>query len=179
MRNLPATHIGRLISHDQALFSVKSASGALSLGVALLLSLTALGACAADDLADGGLRMTPEELIWKPGRVPGHEIAPLIGDSSKPGPYVERVKFPANSTSQAHSHPESRMYTVISGTWYVGYGDKFDAAKLKALPAGSFYTEPANVSHFSQIKGDGVVVQIVGNDPTSTRFVDPADAPKK
>ena len=59
------------------------------------------------------------------------------------------------------------------------YGDKFDAAKLKALPAGSFYTEPANVSHFSQIKGDGVVVQIVGNGPTATRFVDPADAPKK
>ena len=182
MRNLPATHIGRLISNDRALSSIKPASGALSpvsLGMALLLSLTALGACAADDLADGGLRITPEELIWKPGRVPGHEIAPLIGDSSKPGPYVERVKFPANSTSQAHSHPESRMYTVISGTWYVGYGDKFDAAKLKALPAGSFYTEPANVSHFSQIKGDGVVVQIVGNGPTATRFVDPADAPKK
>ena len=79
MRNLSATHIGRLISNDLALSSIKSVTRALrpaSLGVALLLSLTALGACAADDLADGGLRMTPEELIWKPGRVPGHEIAP-------------------------------------------------------------------------------------------------------
>ena len=182
MRKLPATHIGRLIRNDRALSSFKSVTGAINLahlGAALVVSLTVSGAYAADELPEGAVRITSEELVWKPGRVPGHEIAALIGDSSKPGPYVERVKFPANSTSQAHSHPESRMYTVISGTWYVGYGDKFDAAKLKTLPAGSFYTEPANVSHFSQIKGDGVVVQIVGNGPTATRFVDPADAPKK
>jgi quercetin dioxygenase-like cupin family protein len=145
----------------------------------LALSLTAWGACAADELPEGALRITTDELIWKPGRVPGHEIAALIGDSTKPGPYVERVKFPANSISQAHSHPEARAYTIISGTWYVGYGDKFDPAKLKALPAGSFYTEPANVNHFSQIKEDGVVVQITGGGPTATRFFDPAHAPKK
>ena len=146
---------------------------------ALALSLTAAGVCAADDLPEGGVRITTDELTWKPGRVPGHEIAPLIGDSTKPGPYVERVKFPPNSISQAHSHPESRMYTIISGTWYVGYGDKFDPAKLKTLPAGSFYTEPANVNHFSQIKDDGVVVQIVGNGPTATRFFAPPAATSK
>ncbi len=145
----------------------------------LALCLTVSGACVADELPEGAFRITTEELKWKPGRVPGHEIAPLIGDSTKPGPYVERVKFPANSVSQAHSHPESRMYTVISGTWYVGYGDKFDPSKLKALPPGSFYTEPANVTHFSQIKDDSVVVQIVGNGPTATRFFDLANAPAK
>jgi hypothetical protein len=133
----------------------------------------------ADDLPDGAVRMTGDELKWKPGRVPGHEIAPLIGDSSKPGPYVEWVKFPANSISRAHSHPEDRTYTAISGTWHVGYGEKFDAGKLKALGAGRFHTEPANVNHFSQIKDEGVVVQISGTGPTATRFVDPAHAPKK
>ena len=133
---------------------------------ALALNLTVSSAYAADDLPEGALRITTDELVWKPGRVPGHEIAALMGDSTKPGPYVERVKFPPNSISHAHSHPESRAYTIISGTWYVGYGDKFDAAKLKALPAGSFYTEPANVNHFSQIKEDGVVVQIVGVGPS-------------
>ena len=145
---------------------------------ALALGLTVSGAT-ADDLPEGALRITTDELVWKPGRVPGHEIAALIGDSTKPGPYVERVKFPANSISQAHSHPESRTYTIISGTWYVGYGDRFDPAKLKTLPAGSFYTEPANVNHFSQIKEDGVVVQIVGVGPSATRFFEAANAPKK
>jgi quercetin dioxygenase-like cupin family protein len=147
--------------------------------VGLALNLGLLSNCVADDLPEGAFRITSAELQWKPGRVPGHEIASLVSDSSKPGAYVERVKFPANSISQAHSHPESRAYTVISGTWYVGYGDKFDPSKLKALPAGSFYTEPANVSHFSQIKDEPVVVQIVGVGPTATRFVDPAHAPKK
>ena len=151
----------------------------LTLATGLALSLSAFTAWAADELPGGAVRITTEELKWRPGRVPGHEIAPLIGDSSKPGPYVERVKFPPNSTSQAHSHPEDRTYTVLSGTWYVGYGDKLDPARLKALPAGSYHTEPANVSHFSVIKDEGVVVQITGTGPTATRFVDPAHAPKK
>lgn len=145
----------------------------------LALSVTVFGAYGADDLPAGAVRITAEELKWGPGRVPGLEIAHLIGDSTKAGPYVERVKFPANFTVQGHSHPEDRTYSVISGTWYVGYGDKLDPAKLKALPAGSFHTEPANVSHFVVTKDVGAVVQITGNGPTATRFVDPAHAPKK
>jgi hypothetical protein len=61
----------------------------------------------------------------------------------------------------------------------VGYGEKFDPAGLKMLPAGSYYTEPSNVNHFSVTKDDGVVVQITGIGPTATHFVDPAHAPKK
>lgn len=131
------------------------------------------------DLPPGALRITPDELRFGPGRVPGHEIAPLIGASNKPGAYVERVRFPANTTSQAHSHPEDRTYTVISGTWYVGYGDTYDPAKLKALPPGSFYTEPANVAHFSLTKDEPVLVQISGNGPSATRFVDASQAPRR
>jgi len=138
---------------------------------ALALGASLTNACAADDLPSGAVRITSDELQWKPGRVPGHEIAPLMGDSTRSGPYVERVKFPPNSVSQPHTHPEDRTYTVISGTWYIGYGDTFDASKLKALPAGSYHTEPANVSHFSMIKEEGVVVQITGQGPTATRFI--------
>jgi quercetin dioxygenase-like cupin family protein len=134
---------------------------------------------AQTDLPSGGMRITPDELRFGPGRVPGHEIAPLIGASNKPGAYVERVRFPANTISQAHSHPEDRMYTVISGTWYVGYGDSYDPAKLKALPPGSFYTEPANVPHFSLTKDEPVLVQISGNGPSATRFVDASQAPRR
>ena len=157
---------------------MKTSGHAHLIGV-LVLSLTAWSAMAADDLPPGAVRITIDELKWRPGRVPGHEIAPMIGDSRQPGPYVERVKFPANSVSQAHSHPEDRTYTVISGTWYVGYGDKLDPAKLKALPPGSYHTEPANVNHFSVIKEEGVVVQITGSGPTATTFVAPVEAAKK
>jgi hypothetical protein len=61
----------------------------------------------------------------------------------------------------------------------VGYGDKLDPAKLKALPAGSFHTEPANVSHFVVTKKEGAIIQVTGVGPTATKFVDPAHAPKK
>jgi quercetin dioxygenase-like cupin family protein len=151
----------------------------VNLVTGLALSLIALVAYGADDLPKGAVRITSDELKWGPGRVPGQEIAPLIGDSTKPGPYVQRVKFPPNYTLQSHSHPEDRTYTVISGTWYVGYGDKLDLAKLKALPAGSFHTEPGKVSHFLVTKETNVIVQITGIGPTTTDFVDPAHAPKK
>ncbi len=154
-------------------------SGLAHLLGALVLGVAAWSALAADDLPADAVRITVDELKWRPGRVPGHEIAPMIGDSRQPGRYVERVKFPANNVSQAHSHPEDRTYTVISGTWYVGYGDKLDPAKLKALPPGSYHTEPANVNHFSVIKEEGVVVQIAGSGPTATTFVTPLEAAKK
>lgn len=151
----------------------------VNLVAGLVLSLTVLGAYGADELPMGAVRITAEELKWGPGRVPGQELAPLVGDGTKPGPYVQRVKFPPNYVLQAHSHPEDRTYTVISGTWYVGYGDKLDPAKLKALPAGSFHTEPANVSHFVVTKNEGAIIQVTGTGPTATNFVDPAHAPKK
>jgi quercetin dioxygenase-like cupin family protein len=150
----------------------------LAISASVTLSLVP-AALAQADLPPGAMRITPDELRYGPGRVPGHEIAPLIGASNKPGAYVERVRFPANAISQAHSHPEDRTYTVISGTWYVGYGDTYDPAKLKALPPGSFYTEPANVTHFSLTKDEAVLVQISGNGPSATRFVDGAQAPRR
>ncbi len=134
----------------------------------------------AQELPAGAVVLTPGELVWKPQEVPrGSEIAALIGSRSKPGPYVDRVKFPPNFTHYPHSHPDDRTYTVISGIWYVGFGDKLDPAKLKALPAGSFHTEPANVSHFAITKEEGATVQMTGTGPTGTKFVDPAHAPQK
>ena len=71
-----------------------------------------------------------------------------------------------------------RSYTVLSGTWYIGFGEKFDESKLIALPPGSYYTEPANKPHFVLTK-EAVVVQIGGTGPTAVKFFDPAHEPKK
>ena len=145
----------------------------LATAVAAMLCVAHQPLTAQAEQPPGALRLTPEELRWGPGRVPGHDIAPLIGASNKPGAYVERVRFPAQTTSPPHSHPEDRSYTVLSGTWYVGFGDTLDTAKLKALPPGSFYTEPANVPHYWVTQGEAVVVQISGQGPSGTRFVKP------
>lgn len=135
----------------------------------LLAQASALG----DELPAGAIKVKPDELKWKPSpRVAGLENADIIGDSNKPGDYVLRVRFPANFQVKPHSHPENRSYTVISGTWYIGWGKTFDAAKLIGLPPGSFYTEPANAPHFVATRDEPVVVQITGTGPTATHAAD-------
>jgi len=72
-----------------------------------------------------------------------------------------------------------QVATVISGTWHIGYGEKFDEAKLKALLPGSFYTEPPNRPHFAETGDEAVVVQITGSGPSSTDYVDPTQDPRR
>ena len=119
---------------------------ALVLGGAIALAFSPM---AAGTSPETGLSLTPEQMNWEPNpRVPGLGVARIIGSGGDSGPYVYRVKFPKGRVVQAHSHPDDRLYTVISGTWYIGWGTTYDESKLTALPAGSFYTEPAGAPHF-------------------------------
>ena len=125
---------------------------------------------------------TPAEMKWGSQgglALSGMEQATLVGNPAEPGPYTVRLKFPAGYKLAPHVHPDSREVTILSGTWYTGYGEKFDATALKALPAGSFYTEPPNGNHFAMTKGDGVTLYITGTGPTGTAYVNPADDPTK
>ncbi len=124
----------------------------------------------ADEVPAGAVLVKPGEIKWKPStRVAGLENADLVGDSSKAGDYVMRVRFPANFVNKPHTHPENRTYTIISGTWYIGWGETYDPQRMIALPPGSFYTEPANVPHFVATREEPVVVQITGVGPTATK----------
>ena len=68
---------------------------------------------------------------------------------------------------------------MITGTWFLGDGDAVDPAQRKALPPGSFYTKPANRTHFAETRDEPVIVQITGIGPSSTRCVDPATDPRR
>src|SRR5512145_1947823 len=96
------------------------------------------------------------------------ETAKVIGDQAKPGPYLYLTKPRAapSAANRPHTHPDTRTYTVIAGTWYVGFGEQFDESKLIALKPGSVYTEPAGVPHFVVIKDEGTIVQISGTGPS-------------
>src|ERR1700742_5049103 len=104
----------------------------------------------------------------------------LSGDPTKAGFYSILLFVPAHTTIQAHSHHDDRMATVVSGTWYFGYGDHFDGKSLKRLPPGSVYSEPGGTSHnhFARTEKDSVIVHICGFGPTDTRYFNPADEPK-
>jgi uncharacterized RmlC-like cupin family protein len=81
--------------------------------------------------------------------VGGIETIVLKGNQVQAGVYTIMLRVPAHTRIAAHSHRDHRVATVISGTWHIGYGDTFDEAKLKALPPGSFYTEPPSRNHFA------------------------------
>ncbi len=64
------------------------------------------------------------------------------------------------------------MVTVIEGTWYLGEGERFDPAKLKGYPPGSFIVIPAGVPHFVAAKEGGVIVQLSGSGKFSTHYLE-------
>jgi hypothetical protein len=95
------------------------------------------------------------------------------------GLYTILLKVPANTKIAAHLHPDDRVASVVSGTWYFGYGDVFDKSKLKKLPPGGIYTEVENQNHFAMTGKDPVVVAITGYGPSGVTYVNPADDPQK
>jgi len=96
------------------------------------------------------------------------EIAYLVGARNKPGLYIELVKWPPQATAKAHSHPDDRYVMVLSGTFYHGHGNKFDAAKLEKRSTGTFFSEPGGVAHFGATKDEGCVLYFVGTGPSRT-----------
>jgi hypothetical protein len=76
----------------------------------------------------------PEDIVWKPfPAFPSSvRLAAVVGQPSEPGPYVVRVKVPTGVKLMPHKHPEDRVYTVMSGVFYIGLGARFDADGLKA-----------------------------------------------
>src|ERR1700753_1688138 len=67
----------------------------------------------------------PDDIDWKPFPAfpPAVRLAVMVGEPSQPGPYVIRVKAPGGTKLMPHRHPEDRIYTVMSGVFYIGLGD--------------------------------------------------------
>jgi quercetin dioxygenase-like cupin family protein len=122
----------------------------------------------------------PEDVEWKPFAAfpPSALLAVVVGHPSEPGPYVTRVKVPRGVKLMPHRHPEDRVYTVISGVFYIGLGDQFNADKLEAYPPGAVVVLPGNTSHFHWAKSSEYVTQITANGPLGMEYVNPADDPR-
>jgi quercetin dioxygenase-like cupin family protein len=95
-----------------------------------------------------------------------------LGDSSQGGAWIDRVKIPAGGRILAHTHSHDELVTVIEGVWYLGEGEKFDAAKLNGYPQGSFIIIPAGVPHFVAAKEGEVIVQLSGAGKFDTDYLE-------
>ena len=55
---------------------------------------------------------------------------------------------------------------MLSGNYHFGLGEQWDESKLRAYPAGTFFSEPKGTPHFVWAKDGEVIVQFTAMGPT-------------
>jgi hypothetical protein len=109
----------------------------------------------------------PAQIKWT-GTPEVSEQAVLYGDLNKPGLYIYLVKWHPHHMSRPHFHPNDRFITVLSGTWWVGTGSKYDPDSTVAIPAGSFVTHYGKQIHYDGAKEGDALLEIVGEGPATS-----------
>jgi quercetin dioxygenase-like cupin family protein len=102
----------------------------------------------------------------------GIQGAWVLGAEQAPGHYILRVKLSSGTIIPPHTHPDERNTTVLTGTIYVGFGEKIRESKVVAVPVGAVYIAPANVPHYIWAKEGDAIYQEAGTGPTRTLFVE-------
>ena len=142
--------------------------------------LIAAAALAAGPVLEGQISITPADIKWTDASFgPGAKIAVLEGDLKQAVPFTMRLKVPPNFKIHAHTHPVFERVTVMSGTFYLGIGEAFDAAKAKAYPAGSVTMMPPGMPMFAYTTDEEAVLQIHGTGPWGIDYLRPEDDPRK
>jgi quercetin dioxygenase-like cupin family protein len=123
----------------------------------------------------------PEDVNWKPFPAfpPSARLAVLVGEPSEPGLYMVRVKVPAGVKLMPHTHPEDRIYTVISGVFYIGLGNRLDGDQVNAYPPGAVIVLPGGTPHFHWAKSGEYVTQVTAIGPLGLEYLDPSDDPRR
>ncbi len=98
--------------------------------------------------------------------------ANIVGDVERAGAYAAQTRLPAGLRIAPHFHPEDRIVLVMSGTLYVGYGEKFDETKMAVLAPGSVFTEPGKTPHFTWAKDGEVNLYVTGRGPSGTTWLE-------
>ena len=130
--------------------------------------LVLVGSLTAADLNPAAINIKlPSDLKWTT-QPSGISEAVLYGDPTKPGLYIVLGKWAPNHMSHPHFHPNDRYITVLSGTWWVGTGAKYDPASTKPVPAGSYVTHFGKQVHYDGAKDGEVLLQIVGQGPATS-----------
>ncbi len=161
---------------------------ALILTLPLVLSLAAVAAQKKDAsrkstesaTSEQHVVLNPADLKWgdaPPALPAGAKMAVLAGDPNKKGLFTVRLQTPAGYKVPPHTHPTSEHITVISGTFYIGTGDKFDEVAGKELGAGGYMVMPAGMKHYAWTPAEAII-QVHSMGPFVIKYVNPADDPR-
>jgi hypothetical protein len=158
-------------------------SGAWTRRGTALLVLLVMGSISGSLGAQlGHLMIAPGDLKWMdnpPAMMPGAKMAVMQGDPTKVGPYAYQLKLPADYRVMPHWHRADEHLTVLSGTFYLAVGERFDPDNgSQGFPVGSFLVMPAETAHYAWTKEE-TIVQVHGVGPSGITYVNPADDPRR
>ncbi|MGZ5086009.1 MAG: cupin domain-containing protein [Usitatibacter sp.] len=137
------------------------------LAIALATTYTAVANAAGLD--PGAITITRlEDIKWVDNAAGTAAQSVIYGDPAKPGPYAYFVKWKAGNMSRPHFHPNDRWIAVLSGTWWVGTGDRFDPEGTVPVQAGTFVLHTAKGIHYDGAKQGDVILMIHGEGPATS-----------
>jgi len=145
------------------------------------LAFVAITAWAQESGKPGHVIAVPSELKWgapPPVFEQNAKFTVISGDPGKPGLYVVRLQMPAGYKIMPHWHPTDEHVTVLSGTFQIGMGEKFEQGSMTSLPPGGYVLLPAEMRHYAMAKSE-CTVQVHGMGPFQLTYVNPADDPSK
>jgi quercetin dioxygenase-like cupin family protein len=140
-----------------------------------ILAVSGLISCGVESLP------LPAGVAWAPNPflAPGAEWAVVAGTPQTGGAYAMRIRFPAGFRVMPHTHPDDRIYTVLTGTFEIGIGAGFDSTRFNALRPGEVVVVPAGTPHFHRSPNRVTEFQVNGVGPTGIAYVDPTHDPRR
>jgi quercetin dioxygenase-like cupin family protein len=142
--------------------------------------------CAGLILSQGTLQLKPTwlrptDIRWgngPPSLEKGAKAFGLEGNPTMKGLFSMRVSLPPGFRIMPHTHSQDEHVTVISGTYGLGIGDRFDVKMVREFPAGSFLRTTAGIKHFAYTR-TGCVIQMHGIGPWDINYLNLKDDPRK
>lgn len=121
----------------------------------------------------------PDALRWTApaAYARGAQLAVVKGDPTKEGMYVVRLKVPAGFRIASHRHPNDENVTVLSGSFNIGAGDKFDDKAGELVKAGGYSYVAKGMTHYAWFTED-TVIQLHGMGPQGITYTNATDDPR-
>src|ERR1700745_1014899 len=119
----------------------------------LIAILAACGLAASGNAAElhpaAVIYKLPDQIQWSAADARGVQTAVVVGDPTKPGPYMVFTKWlGGNPFSHPHFLSNDAFITGLKGTWWVGSGTKYDPSSTVPMPAGTFVTHFGKQVHY-------------------------------
>ena len=97
----------------------------------------------------------------------------VSGDPARAGaPFVIRIHAEAGYIIMPHTHSVDENIAVVTGSWALGMGDRFNRDTLEPMEVGDYGFVPKTMAHFALSK-TYTIIQVHGIGPFTTRWVVP------